>query len=166
MKTTIPAAAREPDPIEEEAVKVARTMKLDKGLGFLIRVIDTRMNLLFQSLTKQEDITPRQFGVLLTLYQQGPLTLTDLAVAIRVDRSTLSEMINRMVDRSLIGKRGNVRDRRSAEVLIAPGGEAAMLQIIRGVSKLQNALLAPLPVSERAHFLRCVKLIADAQDNG
>jgi len=31
-----------------------------------------------------------------TLYQQGTLTLTELAAHIRVDRSTLGEMITRM----------------------------------------------------------------------
>src|SRR6266700_8438301 len=54
---------------------IARRLKLDKGLGFLVRLLDTRVNVLYERLTAQNDITPRQFGVLLTLYQQGTLTL-------------------------------------------------------------------------------------------
>jgi hypothetical protein len=50
---------------------IARRLKLDKGLGFLVRLLDTRVNVLYERLTAQNDITPRQFGVLLTLYQQG-----------------------------------------------------------------------------------------------
>src|SRR5882757_1747331 len=84
---------------------IARTLKLDRGLGFLVRLLDTRVHLLYEQLTAQNDITPRQFGVLLTLHQQGTLTLTELAKHIRVDRSTLGEMINRMAERSLIIKR-------------------------------------------------------------
>src|SRR5664279_5819784 len=113
---------------EKSAEQIARRLKLDKGLGFLVRLLDTRVHLLYGQLTAQNDITPRQFGVLLTLHQQGTLTLTELAGHIRVDRSTLGEMINRMAERSLISKRNNGSDRRSAEVLLAPAGRSALFR--------------------------------------
>src|ERR1700674_5834240 len=122
----------------KEAEEIARTLKLDKGLGFLVRLLDTRVHLLYEQLTGQNDITPRQFGVLLTLYQQGTLTLTELAGHIRVDRSTLGEMINRMAERSLITKRNNGSDRRSAEVQLAPAGKAVLLKIVAGAAQLQT----------------------------
>ena len=143
------------------ADEIAHTLKLDRGLGFLVRLLDTRVHLLYEQLTGQKDITPRQFGVLLTLYQRGTLTLTELAGLIRVDRSTLGEMINRMAERSLITKRNNGSDRRSAEVLLAPAGKKALFEIVAGAAQLQGALLAPLPPEERAQFMRCIKLIAE-----
>jgi DNA-binding MarR family transcriptional regulator len=142
---------------------IARTLKLDRGLGFLVRLLDTRVHLLYEQLTAQNDITPRQFGVLLTLYQQGTLTLTELAGHIRVDRSTLGEMINRMAKRSLISKRSNGTDRRSAEVQLAPVGKTVLLKIVTGAAELQTALLAPLAAEDRAHFMRCMKLIAEPE---
>ena len=145
----------------KEAVEIARTLKLEKGLGFLVRLLDTRVHLLYEQLTAQNDVTPRQFGVLLTLHQRGTLTLTELAGHIRVDRSTLGEMINRMAERSLTSKRNNGSDRRSAEVLLAPAGKNALLAIVSGAAQLQGALLAPLPAEDRAHFMRCMKLIAE-----
>ncbi len=140
---------------------IARRLKLDKGLGFLVRLLDTRVNVLYERLTAQNDITPRQFGVLLTLYQQGTLTLTELATHIRVDRSTLGEMINRMAERSLVSKRSNGNDRRSAEVQLAPAGKSVLLKIVTGAAQLQAALLAPLAPEDRAHFMRCMKLVAE-----
>jgi DNA-binding MarR family transcriptional regulator len=158
MKTRSPKSdARAANGAEE----IAHTLKLDKGLGFLVRLLDTRVHLLYEQLTAQNDITPRQFGVLLTLHQQGTLTLTELAGHIRVDRSTLGEMINRMAERSLISKRNNGSDRRSAEVSLAPAGKNALLAIVSGAAQLQGALLAPLPAEDRANFMRCMKLIAE-----
>jgi DNA-binding MarR family transcriptional regulator len=145
------------------AGEIARTLKLEKGLGFLVRLLDTRVHLLYEHLTAQNEITPRQFGVLLTLHQQGTLTLTELARQIRVDRSTLGEMINRMAERSLITKRNNGNDRRSAEVLLTPAGRNVLLEIVAGAAQLQGALLAPLPAEDRAHFMRCMKLIAEPE---
>ena len=140
---------------------IARTLRLDKGLGFLVRLLDTRFKILYEQLTTQSEITPRQFGVLLTLYQCGTLTLTRLAGHIRVDRSTLGEMISRMEERSLITKRINENDRRSAEVSLAPFGKHALLQLVSGVSQLQTVLLAPLAAEDRPHFMRCMKIIAE-----
>src|SRR5882762_450302 len=148
---------------EKSSEDIARRLKLDKGLGFLVRLLDTRVNVLYEQLTAQNDITPRQFGVLLTLYQEGTLTLTELARQIRVDRSTLGEMINRMAERSLISKRNNGNDRRSAEVLLAPAGRSVLLKIVAGAAQLQAALLAPLAAEDRAHFLRCMKLVAEPE---
>jgi DNA-binding MarR family transcriptional regulator len=153
MKAKAPKAAIRSAAEGSSAEEIARRLKLDKGLGFLVRLLDTRVH--------QNDITPRQFGVLLTLHQQGTLTLTELARHIRVDRSTLGEMINRMAERSLITKRNNGSDRRSAEVLLTPAGKAALFEIVSGAAQLQAALLAPLPAEDRAHFMRCVKLIAE-----
>jgi DNA-binding MarR family transcriptional regulator len=154
---------RPPKSDARSAGEIARTLKLDRGLGFLVRLLDTRVHLLYEHLTAQSEITPRQFGVLLTLYQRGTLTLTELARQIRVDRSTLGEMINRMAERSLITKRNNGNDRRSAEVLLAPAGRYVLLEIVAGAAQLQGALLAPLPAEDRAHFMRCMKLIAEPE---
>ena len=153
---------------ERSPEDIARTLKLEKGLGFLVRLLDTRATTLYEQLTEQNDITPRQFGVLLTLHQQGTLTLTELSNHIRVDRSTLGEMINRMVKRALVTKRDNGSDGRSAEVLLAPAGKAVLLKIVAGAARLQTALLAPLPPEDRAHFMRCVRLVAepDRERNG
>jgi DNA-binding MarR family transcriptional regulator len=161
MKVKSPKSSKPSAAKERSAVDIARTLKLDKGLGFLVRLLHTRVHLLYEQLTTQNDITPRQFGVLLTLYQQGTLTLTELAGHIRVDRSTLGEMINRMAERSLITKRNNGSDRRSAEVLLAPAGETVLLKIVAGAAQMQTTLLAPLPAEDRAHFMRCMKLVAE-----
>jgi DNA-binding MarR family transcriptional regulator len=140
---------------------IARTLRLDKGLGFLVRLLDTRFKILYAKLTTQSEITPRQFGVLLTLYQCGTLTLTELAGHIRVDRSTLGEMIFRMEERFLITKRINENDRRSAEVSLAPFGKHALLELVSGVAQLQTVLLAQLAAEDRPHFMRCMKFIAE-----
>jgi DNA-binding MarR family transcriptional regulator len=143
------------------APEIAHSLKLDHGLGFLVRLLETRATALYEQLTGQNEITPRQFGAMLTLYQHGTMTLTELATQIRVDRSTLGEMIKRMSDRGLIRKQANDADRRSATVTLAKPGEQALLRLVAGAAQLQAELLAPLPAEDRAHFLRCIRLVAE-----
>jgi len=125
-------------------------------------LLEARYDVLYQDLTGQSDITPRQFGVLIALYQDGPLTPSALAERISSDRNTLSEMLKRMTARKLISKRNNSEDRRSIQVQITAKGEEALLGVVRAAAELQTSLLAPLSKEDRAHFLKCMLAIAKA----
>src|SRR6201997_5852974 len=144
------------------AAEIARNWQLEGGIGFLLRLLEARYDVLYQTLTRQNDITPRQFGVLMALYQDGPLTPSVLAERISSDRNTLSEMLKRMTARKLISKRSNSEDRRSIQVQITAKGEEALLGVVPAASELQNTLLAPLSKEDRAHFLKCMLAIAKA----
>src|SRR6516162_1424928 len=144
------------------AAEIARNWRLEGGIGFLLRLLEARYDVLYHGLTRQDDITPRQFGVLMALYQDGPLTPSVLAERISSDRNTLSEMLKRMVARKLISKKTNAEDRRSIQVQIATKCEQALLSVVPAVAELQNLLLAPLGKEDRAHFLKCMLAIAKA----
>jgi DNA-binding MarR family transcriptional regulator len=144
------------------AADVARNWQLESGIGFLLRLLEARYDVLYQTLTRQNDITPRQFGVLMALYQDGPLTPSILADRISADRNTLSEMLKRMTARKLISKKDNAEDRRSIQVQITAKGETALLKVIPAAARLQDLMLAPLTKEDRAHFLKCMLAIARA----
>lgn len=68
---------------------------------------------------------------------------TELATEIRIDRSTLGEMITRIAERGLIRKQSKYADRRSATVALTKLGEQALLRLVSGAAQLQEELLAP-----------------------
>ncbi|MBR0937820.1 MarR family winged helix-turn-helix transcriptional regulator [Bradyrhizobium jicamae] len=145
------------------ATDIARNWQLEGGVGFLLRLLEARYDGLYQSLTRQSDITPRQFGVLMALYQLGPLTPSVLADRINCDKNTLSEMLKRMTARRLVSKRSNPEDRRSVQVQMTASGEEALLAVIPAAAELQDIMLAPLRKEDRAHFLKCLLAIAKAR---
>jgi DNA-binding MarR family transcriptional regulator len=148
------------------AAEIARSWQLEGGVGFLLRLLEARYDGLYQSMTRQADITPRQFGVLMALYQLGPLTASVLADRISCDRNTLSEMLKRMTERRLVSKKSNPDDRRSIQVQLTAKGEEALLAVVPAAAELQNVMLAPLRKEDRAHFLKCLLAIAKAPPPG
>src|SRR5580698_9780118 len=86
------------------AADVARHWQLEGGIGFLLRLLEARYDVLYQNLTRQSEITPRQFGVLIALYQKGPLTPSVLAEHISCDRITQSEVVKRVVASFPLGR--------------------------------------------------------------
>src|SRR3546814_14091243 len=63
-----------------------------------------------------------QMGILLTVHQAGLITLRDLAERMRVDRSTMHEVVKRMVGRDLLSRRVPPNDRRTHELWLGPLG--------------------------------------------
>jgi MarR family transcriptional regulator, lower aerobic nicotinate degradation pathway regulator len=130
---------------------VARIESITQGLvlhelpGYLLRRLDSRAAFLYEKFTGQSDLTPRQFGVLLTLFQSGPLPQTELGNRLHLDRSTLGEMLQRMVERKLVERRAHEKDKRAIEIILTQTGKAALLTVIEHTLEAQKALLSPLP---------------------
>ena len=150
----------EKDAPASSAAALAHHWKLENGVGFLLRLLEAKYDGLYQSVTRQTDITPRQFGVLMALLQQGPMTPSALAERISCDRNTVSEMLRRMTARRLISKKSHPDDRRSIQVQITAKGTNALMAVVPAAARLQDLMLAPLSQDDRAHFLRCMLLIA------
>src|SRR6266436_2955619 len=87
------------------AADIARNWQLEGGIGFLLRLLEARYDVLYQNLTRQNDITPRQFGVLTDLYQQGTLKHKVLEERISCDRNKLSKLLKRMPTSKLISNK-------------------------------------------------------------
>jgi DNA-binding MarR family transcriptional regulator len=146
------------------AEEAGAVFNLGEKPGFLFRRLETRATLLYQRHTGQSEITPRQFGVLLMLHQNGRMTQVELANAVFIDKSTLGEMLQRMVERGLVRRRVPKEDRRTAELWLSDAGRRVALSFVPHAEAAQQELLAPLPVEYRPLFLKCLKLLADAAD--
>jgi DNA-binding MarR family transcriptional regulator len=146
---------------EREAIR----FHLAEKPGFLFRRLDTRATLLYQKHTRQSEITPRQFGVLLTLFQRERLTQAELSKAMFIDKSTLGEMVQRMVDRGLVRRRVSLTDRRTAELHLSELGRKFLMNSVAAADTAMDELLAPLPAEYRPLFLKCLRLLV-SEDNG
>ena len=135
------------------AERMAQSFDLARAPGLLFRLLDNRAAALFQSLTAEYEITARQFGVLLILFQNGRMRQTQLGQAIGIDRSTLAEMLQRLADRSLVLRRTPPDDRRITEVQLSAAGRSLLLETIEAASKAQTILLSCLTHQEQTQLI-------------
>lgn len=146
----------------EAPMRLASEFVLHRAPGYLLRQLDSRAAALYEAHTGQSDLTPRQFGVLLTLFQSGPLSQTELGNQLHLDRSTSGEMLQRMLDRKLVSRQPRKEDRRAIEIALTPQGRRALLKTVEQASAAQQALLAPLPDYLRPVFVKCLQILAEA----
>jgi DNA-binding MarR family transcriptional regulator len=125
------------------AERAAFEFNLAEKPGYLFRRLETRATLLYQKHTRLSEITPRQFGVLLTLFQNRHMTQAEVSKAMFIDKSTLGEMNQRMVDRGLARRRTPKTNRRTAE-LLSDAGVRTLMESVPQAQAAQEELLAPL----------------------
>ena len=107
-------------------------------------------------------LTPRQFAVLLTVDQNEGLSQTDLVRLTGIDRSTLADMISRMLKKDLLRRRRTDDDARANSVSITSSGKRALGAVLSRVRKAEDKVLAPLPSGRRSDFLKMLTVIAEA----
>ena len=108
------------------------------------------------------DLTKQQFTLLAALEHNDGASQTALVEITGIDRSTLAEMVRRMLDKGLLSRERTEEDQRANAVAISQNGRKA-LRIARTASeRAEKAMMEPLPAGERARLVRMLSQIASA----
>ncbi|MBX9844425.1 MAG: MarR family transcriptional regulator [Xanthobacteraceae bacterium] len=131
--------------------------------GHLIRMVRERSVAAFVAVSGSDEVSVQQLRVLVALYQKGrPVFQTELGEASGIDRSTIGEMIHRMVRRGLVRRRIPNDNRRARELTITPAGEKIMHQLLPKLVEANELVLAPLTDAERDTFVGLMRKLCQA----
>ena len=109
-------------------------------------------------------LTPRQFAVLMAVGAEEGLTQTDLVERTGIDRSTLADIVARLLHRGLIQRRRAKDDGRAYAIKLSAQGAKALREAMPAAVAADVRLLANLPPAKRQEFLESLSLIVDAVD--
>lgn len=108
--------------------------------------------------------TPRQFEVLHTVAQNEGLSQTDLVRATGIDRSTLADMIARMIKKGLLSRQRTKADARANAVSITASGKRMLSSAMAAVNRAEAGTIGVLPSAQRSTFIRALSAYAEALD--
>jgi len=117
---------------------------------------------IFASEARTGGLTPRQFAVLTIVAEEEGLTQTDLVERTGIDRSTLADIVGRLLGRGLIQRRRAKDDARAYSIKLTPQGAKVLREAQPGAAAADQKLLASLPPSKRQEFLETLNLIVTA----
>ncbi len=132
---------------------------LDNAFGFLIRRLNSLAAALFAQLSGQTELSGMQMGILLAVYQADLISLRGLSRRMHIDRSTIQEVVGRMVSRGLLRRRVPEHDRRTHELWLTPEGIEQVHQHLGAMAKLQGKLFEGIPPGDVEITLRCMHAI-------
>lgn len=111
-------------------------------------------------------ITQRQFAVLTAVDADEGLTQTGLVRATGIDRSTLADMVARMIAKGLLARERSATDGRANTVRLTDEGRSALEAAAPKVVEADERILAPLSGKQRDSFLKTLALLAAAEAGG
>lgn len=137
---------------------------LKKSPGHLLRRAQQYAHDLYSKEVGSSGPTPRQFEVLHVVAENEGLSQTDLVRHTGIDRSTLADMIARMMNKGLLSRKRTKEDARANAVSITAAGKRMLKSAESKVNKADNAVLAVLPKTQQAAFMKALTAYADALD--
>lgn len=108
----------------------------------------------FQAEVGSEDLTPRQFAVLVTVSQNEGLSQTHLVERTGIDRSTLADIVRRMLKKGLLQRRRTREDARAYAVKLTDEGTRILKANEPLSRRVDDKILGCLPAQQRERFLQ------------
>lgn len=134
---------------------------LEEHLGYWLRCLSNFVSHSFAERLARQDISVSQWVVLRTLYDSSGITLNEAAAQVGIDKSTLSRMVERLVQRGLVN-RAEGDDRRSVELALTPAGKKLVPQLAQLADENDAAFFSMLAPKRRAEFLVTIKQLLTA----
>ncbi len=100
------------------------------------------------------DLTPVQYAALATIKSNPGLDQVTLAGLIAFDRTTITGVIDRLVQKGLAERRASSRDRRARELEITDEGKRTLRKITPAVDSAQRIMLRGLSAKEGEELMR------------
>ena len=116
----------------------------------------------FQGEMGEGDLTPRQYAVLVAVSQNEGLSQTHLVEKTGVDRSTLADIVRRMLKKGLLQRRRTKDDARAYAVKLTEEGWRMLKTADPLAKRVDDKILAALPGQQRERFLQDLALIVEA----
>ena len=136
---------------------------LEDSPGHLLHRAQQRAADMTAQALRAQNLTPRQFAVLMALSQNEGVTQSELVRRTGVDRSTLADMLARLSKRRLVITRRTEQDQRANAVRITAEGQRTLDEAAPKVIDAEKRIVDLLPADQRENFLVCLKTLADSR---
>jgi DNA-binding MarR family transcriptional regulator len=117
---------------------------------------------LFSLNSSAGSMTPRQFAVLRSIASSTEPSQTTLVEMTGIDRSTVADIVRRLVERGLVQRRKTRRDARMYALRLTVKGVAALRATEPAAQTTDDKLLASLGAAEREIFVQALAKIVSS----
>lgn len=127
----------------------------------VMHVILGKMMRGFKSSLEEMNLNRTMNRTLLVLYDRGETTMTELHHAIGLEKGSLTTVVDQLIDKALVERRGDSRDRRKVNILLTSLGRKKVDILRNEIANYIKKSLDKLHAKDREQFYRAVKVLTD-----
>ena len=107
----------------------------------------------------KQGLTPRQYAVLVSVSENEGVSQTTLVESTGIDRSTLADIVRRMIKKGLLERRRTREDARAYAVRLSQEGRQKLQLAMPLAGRSDDRLLASLSHEDRQRFIEMLSTI-------
>ncbi|MFI8995080.1 MarR family winged helix-turn-helix transcriptional regulator [Streptomyces sp. NPDC053542] len=131
--------------------------------GHLARRLQQAHSLLWGAMVSEETTSP-QFAVLNALVEKPDIDQRTLSEHVHLDRSTIADVVARLVRRNLVERVRDPHDGRRNVLKLSDEGARLHRKLVTRTTRMNRVFLAPLDEEEQETLLRLIGRVADAAE--
>lgn len=126
---------------------------LTSHVGFHLRLAQLAVFKHFELALGEIDVTPAVFSVLEVLAKNDGITQSKLAGAVRLDRSSMVPMLDKLAKRGLVERQASTTDRRHNHLHLTGAGRALLVEATRRAEQHEKEVCKPFSAAEKKLLL-------------
>lgn len=156
-----------------ESPLMTSDLLLRDGRGFtlfsspmhLLHRLNQRISEIFDGQIKGDLLTARQFTVLLVVSEEEGLSQTALVQKTGIDRSTLADIVKRLINKGLLSRQRTKKDARAYSVKLTENGMLALRVAGPVARSVDDTILSAFPTAQKEHFISDLRTILGCLEN-
>ena len=116
---------------------------------------------LFLNMFREADLTPRQYTVLVAAQAHMEPSQAALVADTGIDRSTLADIVGRLVTKGLVERHRTQRDARAYAIAVTDNGHETIASLAPRVATMEHKVLAVVPEDQREAFIKHLEAIVE-----
>jgi DNA-binding MarR family transcriptional regulator len=109
--------------------------------------------------TQELDVTASQGYILLAIPDMGSINMNDLSVKMRVANSTMTRMVDQLVQKCMVNRTSDNQDRRIVLIHLTEHGKEVRIKLKKTIQDFFSQVLNDIPEDQRAEILHSLEIL-------
>lgn len=157
-KSTADPSTADPSTADSSTTDQSDLLGLDRQLCFALYAASRAITRLYRERLEPLGLTYPQYLVLLVLYEQGGLTISEIGHRLMLDSGTLTPLVKRMATKGIIRRERSKKDEREVQVWLDARGFELRADLLDARKSVAQALgMSEIQIAElRAELMGLV----------
>lgn len=160
------ATKKKTDGVQASAATPAQSQAKDGSVSHLIHRAEQCSTDLFSNVASNGLLTPRQFAILDAIRDNPGISQTGLVTLTGIDRSTLADIVRRLLERDMVQRERTEKDARAYSVKLTRKGTNTLKKMQPHAENVDKEILASLPKEHRALFVKLLSQMVESLSDG
>jgi len=138
-------------------MKESSNINNKESIGSVLRILINHLSQSIRHIFQNNGITSTEFLVLQEVFEYESISLSDIALHLKLTKGSVSKVIDQLIDKNLIIKKVSSLDKRVQKIFLTENAHKVIPKLIAQVQSEEKVFFSNLTALEKNEFYSLVK---------